>query len=94
MSKKTIGLTIAAAAAIAFATAPIASNVAHAHGKKVACYGVNSCKGKSSCKTAQSDCKGHNSCKGKGVVKKTAAECKKMGGSLTEAVDATEKKAE
>lgn len=95
MSKKTIGLTVAAAAAIAFATAPVTSNVAHAHGKKVACYGTNSCKGKSACKTAQSECKGHNSCKGKGVVKKTAAQCKKMGGSLIETpVDTTEKKAE
>lgn len=81
---KTLGLTIAAAAAIAFATAPITSNIAQAAAKKVPCYGVNSCKGKSTCKTATSDCKGYNDCKGKGMVMKTASQCKKLGGSLKE----------
>jgi hypothetical protein len=79
---KTLGLTIAAAAAIAFATAPITSNVAQAAAKKVPCYGVNSCKGKSACKTASNDCKGHNDCKGKGMVMKSASPCEKLGGSL------------
>jgi hypothetical protein len=35
-------------------------------GDKHACKGVNSCKGKGGCKTADNDCKGKNSCKGKG----------------------------
>lgn len=78
---KTLGVTIAAAAAIVFATAPITSTVAQA-AKKVHCYGVNSCRGKSSCKTAHSDCKGNNSCKGKGVVMKSAAHCKRLGGKI------------
>ena len=85
MSKtKTLGLTIAAAAAIVFATAPITSNIAQAAAKKVPCYGVNSCKGKGGCKTAHSECKGHNDCKGKGMIMKTASQCKKMGGSQKE----------
>ena len=33
---------------------------------KHACKGMNSCKGKGGCKTADNDCKGKNSCKGKG----------------------------
>lgn len=82
--KKMLGLTIATAAAIAFATAPMTSTVAQAAAKKVHCYGVNACKGKSQCKTATSDCKGLNNCKGKGYLTKTAKQCKKMGGSIEE----------
>jgi len=82
MDKKSLGLTIAAAAAIAFVSAPITSTLAQAHTKMVHCYGVNSCKGKSSCKTAESECKGHNSCKGKGVMLKSAKKCKAMGGKV------------
>jgi hypothetical protein len=33
---------------------------------KHACKGMNSCKGKGGCKTADNECKGKNSCKGKG----------------------------
>lgn len=83
-SKKTLGLTIAATAAIVFATAPITSNIAQAAAKTVPCYGVNSCKGTSACKTASNTCKGQNTCKGKGFAMKTASECTKMGGSLKE----------
>lgn len=79
--KKVIGLTLATAAALAFATAPVTSTVALAAAKKAPCYSVNSCKGHSECKTATSECKGLNSCKGKGYMMKTAKQCKKMGGS-------------
>ena len=81
--KKVLGLTIATAAAIAFATAPLTSTVTYA-AKKAPCYGVNACKGKSECKTATSDCKGKNDCKGKGYLMKTASQCKKMGGNVEE----------
>lgn len=81
---KVVGFTLATAAAIAFVTAPVTSTVAFAAAKKAPCYGVNSCKGKSQCKTATSACKGHNSCKGKGYVMKTTKQCKKMGGSTEE----------
>lgn len=80
---KKLGLTVAAAAAIVFVSAPVISNVAYA-ADKVPCYGVNSCKGQSTCKTAKNDCKGHNACKGEGMVMKTASQCEKMGGSLKE----------
>ncbi len=33
---------------------------------KHACKGMNSCKGKGGCKTADNSCKGKNDCKGKG----------------------------
>ncbi|EKD72960.1 MAG: hypothetical protein ACD_45C00499G0001 [uncultured bacterium] len=82
--KKMLGLTIATAAAIAFATAPITSTVAEAAAKKVHCYGVNACKGQSTCKTATSACKGQNDCKGQGYLMKTAKQCKKLGGSVEE----------
>jgi hypothetical protein len=82
MKNKLIG-AIAAAAAIAFVTAPVTSSLANAKSSKVACYGVNSCKGKSACKTSSNACKGQNSCKGKGVTKMSAKKCTKKGGSTT-----------
>lgn len=73
---------IAAAAALAFVTAPVTSTLAQAS-SKVACHGVNSCKGKGACKTADNSCKGQNSCKGKGVkMMKNEARCKKAGGTV------------
>lgn len=83
-SKKIAGM-IAAAAAIAFVTAPVTSTLVLAHGKKVACYGANTCKGMSKCKTSANACKGKNECKGKGVMMmKTPKACKKAGGSVEE----------
>ncbi|MCX7117175.1 MAG: hypothetical protein NTW94_04590 [Legionellales bacterium] len=84
MKNKFIG-AVAAAAAIAFITAPVTSTLAQAKAStKAACYGVNSCKGKSSCKTAMNECKGKNSCKGKGMSMKSEKQCKKLKGSATE----------
>ena len=79
--KKTLGLTIATTAAIAFATAPVTSSIVYA-ADNVLCYGVNNCKGQSECQTATSTCNGNNACKGRGYLIKTESECKKMGGSL------------
>ena len=79
-TKKLVG-AIAAAAAVSFAIAPVTSTIANAHGHKVPCYGVNSCKGTSACKTATNDCKGKNSCKGKGMQMKSAKKCEKMKGT-------------
>jgi hypothetical protein len=79
--KKVIGSALAVAAAIAFSTMPVLSS-AHGSGKRVHCYGVNSCKGKGSCKTSTSSCKGENSCKGKGVKMMTKKECLKKGGKV------------
>lgn len=84
MDKKKFASVIATAAAIAFVTAPLTSTMTQAATNKVKCYGVNACKGKSACKTAQSTCKGHNSCKGKGFLMKTAKQCNKLNGSTEE----------
>lgn len=81
--KKIAGI-IATAAAVAFVTAPLTATVASAHSHKAHCYGVNSCKGKSACKTAKNACKGKNSCKGQGMMMKSAKQCKKMGGTTSE----------
>ncbi|HTM63428.1 MAG TPA: hypothetical protein VL360_02865 [Gammaproteobacteria bacterium] len=82
MDKKKIAGIIATAAAVAFITAPIAT-ASHA-AAKVKCYGVNSCKGKSACKTAKNECKGKNSCKGQGMKMMTEAKCTKKGGTTEE----------
>ncbi len=49
---------------------------------KVECSGINSCKGTSSCQTADSACKGLNSCKGKGWIPETKANCLSKGGKV------------
>jgi uncharacterized membrane protein len=86
-SNRLRGLTLAAAAASLFVLAPL---VAHADaGANPAdqignCYGVNACKGKSSCKTADNSCVGRNSCKGKGFVDSVShGTCDQLGGRFT-----------
>ena len=80
------GLSFATSAALIAisAAAPTAPAFAkHAGAAAVHCYGVNTCKGQSDCKTAHNDCKGQNSCKGQGWVgKKSEAECKAAGGTV------------
>lgn len=80
-------LSFAAAAAV-MALANLAATPAVAADAKsdklVHCYGVNSCKGSSDCKTTKNECKGQNSCKGVGFKAMTADACKAAGGTLTE----------
>lgn len=74
----------ATAALIAVSAAAVTTPaVAAMGGKVVHCYGVNSCKGTSDCKTATTDCKGQNACKGQGFKQMTAEKCTAAGGSLT-----------
>ncbi len=77
-----------AAAAAMIALAGVASipsaAVAGAKASTVHCYGVNSCKGTSECKSYGHECKGQNECKGQGFKSLSAKKCAKMGGSLTE----------
>ena len=76
------GLALAAAAASLFALAPLASADDGAQSLGY-CYGVNACKGKSSCKTATSGCQGQNSCKGKGFVDSVSqGTCDQLGGKF------------
>jgi hypothetical protein len=73
-SPKLSGIAMAAAAAVLFASAPVAT-VSAADAAKIKCEGVNSCKGKSACNGKTNSCAGQNSCKGKGWLSLTQAEC-------------------
>ena len=79
---KTTSIALALAAASLFGTvAPAAAGTSGSH--EVKCYGVNGCKGHSSCKTANSDCKGMNSCKGQGFVNvQSKHTCDQLGGTV------------
>jgi hypothetical protein len=78
------GALIAAMAAGLFsAGAPVLANAADSD--KVHCAGVNSCKGKSACHSADNGCAGRNACKGKGWIVMTEKECKAKGGKVTDA---------
>jgi hypothetical protein len=72
-SRKMSSVALAAAAAMVFSMAAVTN--ASADEAKVQCQGVNSCKGKSACKSANNSCKGQNSCKGKGFLEMTQAQC-------------------
>jgi hypothetical protein len=76
-------LAIAALAlALAGAASPAVAKKASAQ-KSVECFGINSCKGQSQCKTANNACKGQNSCKGHGwLPAKSKAACEDMGGTI------------
>lgn len=92
MSQKKSTMSIAAAAAaLAFSSHTFAANTpegakgpAVAAGDKVHCYGLNSCKGKSDCKTLISSCKAQNSCDGKGFKSVKAKECLEKGGIISD----------
>jgi hypothetical protein len=84
-SSRTVLSFAAAAAVMAFTNLASTPAVAKdAKDAKVHCYGVNSCKGTSDCKTMQHECKGQNSCKGHGFKELTADACAAQGGSLAE----------
>ena len=86
IEKKTVGATLATAAAVLFiagATIPTTSTPAKA--AEVKCAGINSCKGHSECATASSSCKGLNSCKGQGWLPTASAEeCTSKGGTVVD----------
>lgn len=78
-------VTLASAAAI-FAISSLAAATPSVAGDKggsaqVQCYGVNSCKGTSDCKSGNHDCKGMNDCKGQGFKAETRAMCSAAHGS-------------
>ncbi len=75
--------SIAATAAM-FALTATATVAPVQAAKQVHCYGINSCKGTSDCKSYNHDCKGLNSCKGQGFKAESKKQCKADGGSLTE----------
>jgi hypothetical protein len=81
---KLSGVALAAAAAsLLLAACTTQSNVkpaevgqaANAVGSKIRCFGGNSCKGHSSCKSTLNECKGQNACAGQGWTFMGEAEC-------------------
>ena len=82
ISIKTGAMSLATAAAIIAISG--SASVATAKPHLVHCYGVNSCKGTSDCKSGAHDCKGQNDCKGQGFKAETSKACKTDGGSLIE----------
>lgn len=55
-----------------------------AGGEKVACYGINKCKGTGDCGGKSSSCAGQNACSGQGFLKLDKETCLKIqGGRLT-----------
>ena len=77
------GLALAATAASLFVLAPLAARADAGSDTLGYCYGVNACKGKSSCKTAKSGCQGQNACKGQGFVDSVSAQtCAQLGGAF------------
>jgi uncharacterized membrane protein len=85
-SSRTAARFAAAAALMALSGAALISPAfaGDTDSKTVHCYGVNSCKGMSDCKSGAHDCKGQNDCKGQGFKATTAKACTAGGGSLTE----------
>jgi hypothetical protein len=77
----TKGVLLAAAVAGLFASATPMIGSAKAAGK-IHCQGVNACKGKGGCKSADNACKGQNGCKGKGFVAMSEQDCKAKGGTV------------
>jgi uncharacterized membrane protein len=87
----TKGALVAAAVAGLFASAtPMVASAKPAAGK-VHCAGVNACKGKGGCKSAENTCKGQNGCKGKGWMEMTEKDCKAKGGTVAQAEGDTAK---
>lgn len=60
---------------------PSTNNFQNGASAMVHCVGINSCKGKSSCRTQYNACKGLNSCQGQGWIATTAFDCQKQGGT-------------
>ena len=79
MNSRFTGLALATLAATLFATAPLAADQQSGSttGK---CFGVNACKGKSSCKSSGHGCKSQNACKGQGFVTVSKDTCEQIGG--------------
>jgi len=83
ITMKSAASVAATAAMLALAATATVAPV-QASSKQVHCYGVNSCKGTSDCKSYNHDCKGLNSCKGQGFKAESKKACLAEHGSLTE----------
>jgi uncharacterized membrane protein len=84
--KSNFGLAAAAAmfALSAGVTTSVHAESSKAKAESVHCFGVNSCKGQSDCKSYNHDCKGQNDCKGQGFKAESAKACAAQGGTTTQ----------
>ncbi|GAC1677781.1 MAG: hypothetical protein NVS9B2_28850 [Steroidobacteraceae bacterium] len=73
-------ISIAAAAAFYALYESVEVTTPQAEKGDIACWGINSCKGKTACTTAFNACTGQNACKGRGYLNVSAEECKTKGG--------------
>lgn len=73
-------ISIAAAAAFYALYESVEATTPQAEKSDIACWGINSCKGKTACTTAFNACTGQNACKGRGYLNVSAEECKTEGG--------------
>ena len=80
-TRKMTGIALAGMAAALFTLAPLAADKddGKTQGK---CYGVNACKGKSSCQSGGHKCKSQNACKGQGYVVVSKEVCEQLGGKF------------
>jgi uncharacterized membrane protein len=85
VQNKTVGATLATAAAAMFIAGAAMTGAPTAAKADVKCAGINACKGQGSCAGAGNSCKGHNACKGKGWVSvDSASDCTDKGGKVVE----------
>jgi uncharacterized membrane protein len=81
-TKKTQSALFAAAAAALLMTAPVTASAKSAGDEIGKCWGVNSCKGSSNCKTVSSACAGKNACKAQGFLKIKMKQCDELSGDF------------
>jgi hypothetical protein len=75
---KSRAISLASAAAVLFIAGASGHAFAEEHGSseaKIKCEGVNECKGKGACSSANNSCAGKNACKGQGHEMMTPEEC-------------------
>jgi len=88
MLKQTLkGALIASAVASMLAGGSAFAKDEKAAAKDVKCSGVNECKGKGACSSADNSCAGQNGCKGKAWVKMSEKDCKAKGGKVVAEAD-------
>jgi hypothetical protein len=72
---------VAAVAAVLFAAGTALAE--DGEPPRVRCQGVNGCKGRSACRSAQNGCAGKNQCRGKGFLLLTTEECQEVKGAAS-----------
>ena len=78
---KVSGISVAIAAASLFAGLPAQTP---AGGETVRCFGVNDCRARGACATANNQCAGQNACRGQGVLELSREACERAKGRIEE----------